>query len=117
MHNMTKKDTELSAIKQSIDKLTEQLQSFSVGQVQRNTTTPARNNTNRNAGGGRRQTRAGRGNVRQQQNTEGNMIQYCHLCRVTQNHGSRTCTAPKPGHQVGATFQNVMGGSTNGMQM
>eukprot|EP00957_Ditylum_brightwellii_P044109 3346699-Ditylum_brightwellii.AAC.1 len=63
--NMTKKDTELSAIKQSIDKLTaEQLQTFSVGQAQHTTTTPARSNSNRTAGCGRRQARAGRGNPR-----------------------------------------------------
>eukprot|EP00957_Ditylum_brightwellii_P145544 11082223-Ditylum_brightwellii.AAC.1 len=113
--NITKKDTELSAIKLSIDKLTDQLQSFSVGQGQHTTTTLARSNTYRTAGGGQRHERAGRGNARQQQNTKGNTIQYCHSCGVTQNHGSRTCTAPKPGHQVGATFQNMMGGSTNGM--
>eukprot|EP00957_Ditylum_brightwellii_P008989 679703-Ditylum_brightwellii.AAC.1 len=47
--NMTKKDTELSAIKLSIDKLAEQLQTFSVGQAQRAKPTPARNQTNRNA--------------------------------------------------------------------
>eukprot|EP00957_Ditylum_brightwellii_P000736 57740-Ditylum_brightwellii.AAC.1 len=114
---MTKKDTELSAIKQSIDKLTEQLKSFSVSQAQHTTTTPARSNTNRNTGGGRQQTRVGQGNARQQQNTVGNTIQYCHSCGVTHSHGSRTCTTPKPGHQVGATFQNMMGGSTHGMQM
>eukprot|EP00957_Ditylum_brightwellii_P044857 3402780-Ditylum_brightwellii.AAC.1 len=72
--NMTKKDTELSAIKQSIDKLTKQLQLFPVGQAQRTTTTPARSNTNRTPGGGQRQARTGRGNARQQQNTEGNTI-------------------------------------------
>eukprot|EP00957_Ditylum_brightwellii_P203163 15333488-Ditylum_brightwellii.AAC.1 len=67
--NMTKKDTELGAIKQSIDKLTEQLQTLSVGQAQRSTPTPARNQSNRTAGGGRRQAQAGRGNPRQQQST------------------------------------------------
>eukprot|EP00957_Ditylum_brightwellii_P062226 4722118-Ditylum_brightwellii.AAC.2 len=114
---MAKKDTELSAIKQSIGKFTEQLQSFSVGQAQCTTTTPARSNTNRNVGGSRQQTRSGQGNVRPQQNTEGNTIQYCNSCGVTCNHDSRTCTAPKPGHQVGATFQNMMGGSMHGMHM
>eukprot|EP00957_Ditylum_brightwellii_P124389 9480587-Ditylum_brightwellii.AAC.1 len=81
--NISKKDIELSAIKLSIDKLTEQLQTFTVGQTQQATPTPARNQSNRNAGEGRRQARAGRGNP----------------------------------SQVGATFQNMMGGSTNGMQM
>eukprot|EP00957_Ditylum_brightwellii_P020947 1579071-Ditylum_brightwellii.AAC.1 len=101
-HNMTKKDTEFVAIKQSIDKLTEQLQTLSVGQAQCATPTPARNQSNRTAGEGRRQAKAGKGNPRQQQNTTSNMIQYCHSCSVTRDHGSRTCTTPKPGHQVGA---------------
>eukprot|EP00957_Ditylum_brightwellii_P047237 3588047-Ditylum_brightwellii.AAC.1 len=107
---MLDKDRELSALKLSINKLTDQLHFFSVGQASCATTTPR--NYNRNAGSGRRNNRTGQGSGtnsgRTQQNTGGNTIQYCHSCGVTRTHGSRTCTAPKPGHQVGATFQNMM---------
>eukprot|EP00957_Ditylum_brightwellii_P185405 14117726-Ditylum_brightwellii.AAC.1 len=55
---MTDKDKELNALKQSIDRLISQLQSSSGGQATRTPTTPR---NNRNTGGGRGNTRSGRG--------------------------------------------------------
>eukprot|EP00957_Ditylum_brightwellii_P099408 7572697-Ditylum_brightwellii.AAC.2 len=98
---MSDKDRELSALKLSIDKLTDQLQFFSVGQAPRATTTPR--NYTWNTGSGRRNNCTGRGSGtnsgRTQQTTGENTIQYCHSCGVTRTHGSCTCTAPKLGHQ------------------
>ena len=40
---------------------------------------------------------------------------YCWSCgyRVSKTHNSMTCEKKKPGHQVGATRANIMGGSKN----
>eukprot|EP00957_Ditylum_brightwellii_P100228 7638227-Ditylum_brightwellii.AAC.1 len=73
---MTDKDTELTALKTSIDKLTDQLMSFSVRKTTRTTTT-LRNSAS-NTGSGRRNTwtGCGSGNTmgRTQQNTGGTTI-------------------------------------------
>eukprot|EP00957_Ditylum_brightwellii_P150754 11478876-Ditylum_brightwellii.AAC.1 len=117
--NMTDKDRELSALKLSIDKLTNQQQKISEEQATQATMTPR--NSNQNAGSGRRNNSTGCGSgtnsSRMQPNAGGISIEYCHSCGVTKNHGSCTCMAPKLGHQVGATFQNMIGGSTQGMHM
>eukprot|EP00957_Ditylum_brightwellii_P147730 11249882-Ditylum_brightwellii.AAC.2 len=68
-------------------------------------------------GNGRRQPRAGQRNRCVQQNTTCNTIRYYISCRVNRSNGSHICIAPKPGYQVNATFQNMMEGSTQGMQI
>eukprot|EP00957_Ditylum_brightwellii_P080475 6121044-Ditylum_brightwellii.AAC.1 len=72
---------------------------------------------NQNTSGGNN-VRAGRGRQHQNQGGANNyMIMHCHLCGVNQDHNSQGCTAPCPGHQFMAMFQNMMGNSMQGIKM